>query len=218
MIDLSNNTPGQVDFRRLYAAGQRRVYLKLTEGDTFHDGRHDDLRRQAIAAGFLVGEYHYARPASSRAAAEADWFLEHLPKLRRISSLRPVLDFEDPGALPGPHLARWALEWLDIVGAGAGVRPVIYGNGPYLSGCRFAAPPAKLWLAQYGRNDGREHPFTVPRPWTNRSLAAVQYTSRARMAGVQGLVDESHVYSKRELSLPRTGPLARILERTEGPS
>lgn len=218
MIDLSNNTPGRVDFRRLYAAGQRRVYLKLTEGGTFHDGRHDELRRQAISAGFLVGEFHYARPASSSADEEARWFLEHLPKLRRISSLRPVLDLEDPATLPGPHLAKWAERWLDLVGAGAGVRPLIYGNGPYLGACRFPGPPANLWLAQYGRNDGKEHPFTVPPPWTNRSLAAVQFTSNAHLAGVQGPVDLSHVYSRRELSLPRTGPLARFLEhRTEAP-
>lgn len=206
MIDLSNNN-GAVDFERVRAGGTRRVYLKLSEGADFADPDHASFRGRAIAAGLLVGEYHFARPSRSSAASEALHFLRLLPDLRPGSSLRPCLDLEDPNATPSPKIAAWASEWLSIVREKSGHLPIIYGSPYYLRACGFSKPLAPLWLASYGRNDGKEYPYTVPVPW--KHAAAHQYASGARVAGVAGKVDVSHVFVPRELDIRRRSILRR---------
>jgi lysozyme len=69
MLDLSNNN-GPVDFKRVFQAGQRRVYLKLTEGLTFDDPKFADFRKRARAAGLKVGAYHFARGIPSGHSAQ----------------------------------------------------------------------------------------------------------------------------------------------------
>ena len=201
MIDLSNNNVEQVSFVRLRAAGQRRVYLKLDEGDYFVDGRHNDFRARAIAAGLLVGEYHFARPSRCTPRESADHFLRLLPTLTPAHSLRPCLDLEDPNATPGPKVAAWAESWIGLVRRELGHPVVVYGSPGYLGPCGFKTPPGPLWLASYGRNDGHEHAYIVPKPWTH--AAAHQFASVGRMAGVAGTVDVSHVLKPRELDIAR---------------
>jgi lysozyme len=202
VIDLSNHNRGTVDFRRLHKAGQERVYLKLTEGTTYLDPTHQGRRRSAHAAGLKVGEYHFARPSRHSAKNEADFFLEHLPKLVKGKDLRPVLDLEDPDASPSPAVGRWALEFIQAVRKHSGHVVVIYGSTDYLARCRFPKAPGPLWLASYGRNDGKEHPFHIPRPWTH--VAAHQYTSVGRVAGVEGPCDISRVFRARQLDVAVT--------------
>src|SRR5205823_2905645 len=106
MLDLSNNN-GAVDFKRVFQAGQKRVYLKLTEGVTFDDPTFADFRKRARAAGLKVGAYHFARgvPAGNSAKDEAEHFLRKLPSPTN-KDLRPALDleFKDPSAAVG----KWA--------------------------------------------------------------------------------------------------------------
>ncbi len=202
MIDLSNNNRGAIDAVRLRKAGQERVYLKLTEGSGFVDRTHASRRAALVKAGLRVGEYHFARPSSNTPAEEARFFLEHLPKLTKRSSLRPCLDLEDPDASPTSRIGRWALKWIELVHRESGHVVVIYGSPSYLLDCHLVGPPAPLWLASYGRNDGREHPFQIPRPW--RRVAAHQYASVARVAGVVGPVDISHVFRASDLDVAVT--------------
>ena len=198
MLDLSNNN-GPVDFKRVFQAGQRRVYLKLTEGVTFDDPKFADLRKRARAAGLKVGAYHFARgiPSGNSAKDEAEHFLSKLPPLTK-NDLRPArdLEFKTPSAAVG----QWAKEWLAIVRKATGVRPVIYSFGSFLQSCGFSTPPGALWLASFGRNDGQEHSFTIPSPW--HAVAAHQFTSNARVAGVSGRVDVSRVFAKRSIDVP----------------
>jgi lysozyme len=198
MLDLSNNN-GPVDFKRVFQAGQKRVYLKLTEGVTFDDPKFADLRRRARAAGLKVGAYHFARgiPAGNSAKDEADHFLRKLPSLSN-DDLRPALDLEFK--TPSAEVGDWAKEWLSLVRKATGVRPIIYSFGSFLQSCRFSTPPAALWLASFGRNDGQEHSFSIPRPW--KGVAAHQFSSNARVAGCSGRVDVSRVFVKRSIDVP----------------
>ena len=193
MIDISNNN-GSVDFARVRHSGQQRVYLKLTEGDNFFDSTHLGRRVAAHKAGMKVGEYHFARPSRNTPHEEAHWFLEHLPRLMAGKDLRPCLDLEDPKATPNLRIGNWAAAWVDEVQRHSGHVVVIYGNPSYLEACRLPKALGRhpLWLASYGRNDGREHPFQVPPPWTR--VAAHQYSSQARIAGISGLADISKVF------------------------
>lgn len=202
MLDLSNNNVGKEDFSRAYHSGQHRLYLKLTEGATYYDKTHAVRRHTAIAAGFEVGEFHYARPSQNTPKEEADHFLGHLPQLVKGQALRPALDLEDPNIKPGPHVAKWAEEWISIVGQHSHHIVVIYGNTDYLSRCEFPDIVPPLWLASYGRNDGKEHPFIIPHPWS--VIAAHQYASKAHVAGIQGEVDISHVYHPHDLDVSVT--------------
>jgi lysozyme len=203
VLDLSNNN-GAVDFHRVHAAGTRRVYLKLTEGSSFVDGKHAGFRARAFAAGLKVGEYHFARPSLNTPSEEATHFLRALPPLVPGKSLRPCLDLEDPNAAPSRKIATWAELWLRTVERELGKRPIIYGSPGYLGPCGFPAPaPCGLWLASYGRNDGAEHAYVIPRPWSSSSTLAHQYASDCRVAGVAGACDVSHVFKPRALDIRR---------------
>lgn len=200
MIDLSNNN-GSVDFKRLHAQGFRRVYLKRSEGIDFVDGKHDSYRTQALLAGLKVGEYHFARPSKNTAKREAEFFCSLLPKLRPGKALRPCLDLEDTGIQPSLIVAQWAQEFIGYVKHETGHTVVLYSNPSYLAGCKFHHPTGPLWIASYGRDDGKEHPYQLPAPW--KKAAAHQYTSHATVAGVQGDCDVSHVLHPFQLDVHR---------------
>lgn len=192
MIDLSNNN-GTVDFRRVKQSGENRVYLKRSEGHSFDDPHFDRYYRDARAAGLRVGAYHFARPSSNTPKEEADFFLRLAPQLQRGKSMRHCLDLEDPQVKPSPAIGKWAVEWIRLVHAHVDYHPILYSYGSYAEECAFPHVYAWLWLAAYGRNDGREHPFVIPHPWSADTTVAHQYASAARVPGVEGQCDISHV-------------------------
>jgi lysozyme len=195
VLDLSNLNPGPIDFARIYRAGQRRVYLKATEGLTFEDSYYRGRRLLAQRVGLKVGAYHFSHSEHNPAAQEARHFCTVIGPLKPGYDLRPCLDFEF-----GATSAAWALAFLDEAERILGVRPIIYSYPDFLQRAKFAKVPAALWLASYGRNDGVEHPYAIPLPW--HSIVAHQYSSRATMPGVPGLVDISHVYTTSALEIP----------------
>lgn len=202
MIDLSNNN-GAVDFRRVHAAGIRRVYLKATEGAGFVDKTHIHRRVQAQTYQLLTGEYHFARPSQSSPRVEAEHFLSNLPEpLRKGRDLRPCLDLEDPDTKAAPRVGRWAQEFIRYVQRHREHVCLIYGSPYYLEACQYPVKGTPLWLASYGRNDGKEYPFKVPRPWTH--VAAHQFASTARVPGVEGHCDVSRVLHPHEIDVAVT--------------
>jgi GH25 family lysozyme M1 (1,4-beta-N-acetylmuramidase) len=201
MLDLSNNNATGHNFSRAYfQGGQRRLYLKCVQGTTFVDPTYKTLRKAALAVHFHVGAYAFLEPAGSSKAA-ADFLLSHLElPLVPGRDLRPALDLET--GTPTPALGAWARGVADRVAEVIGCRPVIYGSGWYLEQLRLATAPGPLWLAAYGRDDGKEYPIgALPAPW--REVAAHQFTSRAAVVGIRGLCDLSSVKHAAELELPR---------------
>jgi len=196
MLDLSDANVGRIDFPRIYRAGQRRVYLKATEGLTFDDRFYRARRQTAQRAGLKVGAYHFSHSERNDPRAEARHFARIIGQLTPGKDLRPSLDFEF-----GATSAAWALAFIDEIQKRTGVKPIIYSYPDFLTRARFKKIPAPLWLASYGRNDGKEHPFRIPAPW--KRIVAHQYSSKAHVAGVPGLVDISHVFNPAALELPR---------------
>ncbi|KAL7899870.1 glycoside hydrolase family 25 protein [Trichoderma sp. SZMC 28014] len=75
-FDISNYQP-TVDFAKAYSDGARFVIIKATEGTTYIDPSFSDHYTQATQAGFIRGGYHFAQPASSSGAAQANYFLKN---------------------------------------------------------------------------------------------------------------------------------------------
>lgn len=201
MLDLSNNNATGHNFKRAHAHGQLRIYLKTVEGTGFVDKTYTDLRRRAIAAGMRVGAYDFLHPNYATPAQAAAYLIARLPKkFVPGRDLRPCLDCEH--GTPSPAIGRWIADVAAIVARHVGAKPLIYGSGYWLDACAFKTAPGPLWLAAYGRNDGREYPIgRLPKPW--KTIAAHQYTSSARVIGINGQVDLSHVFAPSSIEIPK---------------
>lgn len=201
MIDLSNNNFGG-DPRKVSSVkwsvlkedhGAQEVAIKLTEGVTYNDPCAATIRHQAQRAGLRTCFYHFAH--GDAPAAEADHFCAHLPYINALDD-RCQLDFENP-KLP----ETWAREFNQRVKHNIGVIPGLYSYSALLNALKAKTPIGDgLWIANYGRNDGKEHPVAVPPPWA--MIVAHQFTSRATVVGVPFPVDLSHVLRPNVLRLP----------------
>ena len=200
MIDLSNNN-GAVDFEQVRQAGQYRVYLKRSEGADFADPRFTDYYNAARMVNCRVGCYHFARPSQFTPLQEATFFARLAPQLEPGQSLRHVIDLEDPLITPSPKVATWAHEFGSLVYefTGSQYKIGLYGSPGYLEPCEFTKEQASVfeavWIASYGRNDGKAYPFSVPAPWSLADVAAQQITDTARIPGCGGPVDLSRVFT-----------------------
>jgi lysozyme len=203
MIDLSNNNASGHNFKRAYTqGGQRRVYLKAAEGTTFIDSTYRRLRTAALNAGLKVGAYDFLHPLETTPSEALSFFMKRLTHgLMPGRDLRPALDVER--GTPTTKMGEWVKEMSGIFYKETGVRPLIYGSGYFLESCRFAAAPGPLWLAAYGKDDGRDYPISkVPKPW--KTVAAHQYSSRGNVAGIQGYVDITNVMVPSSVELPKS--------------
>ena len=203
MIDLSNNNATGHDFKQAYVkGGQRRVYLKRCQGIHFVDQTYPELRKAALAAKLHVGAYDFLEPLAATPQEAADYFLKLIPSpLVPGRDLRPALDCES--GKPSPQVGTWVAEVAKIVAKRTGVKPLMYGSGWWLQDCAFSTAPGPLWLAAYGKDDGREYPVgKLPPPW--KTLAAHQYTSNGSVVGIHGLCDVSHVFVPGSVEVPKS--------------
>lgn len=203
VVDLSNNN-AQPDFRALKRSGVDAVWLKATEGAFFTDPDFQRWRKQANAAGLRVGAYHFARPDKNpySAVADAGAFSRAVATIDR-TDLRPVLDYERTTGVGGDD--AWIREFNKIVVNRLKVGPLFYTYPGFVPGLRLRGTVGwGLWLASYGRDDGKEYPFQVPAPW--KKAVAHQFTSNARMSGCSGPVDLTRVFNRAAvLAHPVTG-------------
>jgi lysozyme len=210
ILDLSNNN-GEPDWARLKAQGIAVVYLKATEGVHFADGTFAARRTAANKNGIAVGAYHFARPDSSDAVTQARAFAKAVGKLG-VHDLRPALDFEASASTLSPvQMVAWARQFNQEVKRLLGALPVFYTYTSFAQMLHAVTPiGAGLWLASYSRNDGAEHPFTVPAPW--RGVVAHQFSSKCSVGGCAGLVDLSNAKSLLPLrAFPVKHVVAKVL-------
>jgi GH25 family lysozyme M1 (1,4-beta-N-acetylmuramidase) len=203
VLDLSNNNATGHNFKAAHTkGGQLRIYLKAVEGMGFIDKTYPALRTAALKVGMRVGAYDFLHPGEATPAQAASYLLARLPKtLVPGRDLRPCLDCEH--GTPTPAIGRWIVQTAAIVAKRTGVKPLIYGSGWWLEACQFKAAPGPLWLAAYGRNDGKEYPIgKLPKPW--KAMAAHQFTSTAHVIGINGPVDLSKVFVPASIEIPRS--------------
>jgi GH25 family lysozyme M1 (1,4-beta-N-acetylmuramidase) len=177
-----------ISWKAIKAAGIEFGFVKATEGTGYVNSTYKTHRRGARRNEIPIGAYHFARPDSDDGPlAEADHFLEVAAP--REGDLLPVLDFERAG-LPPRELARWARAWLRRVEKRIGQPPILYTYSSFwtsLVGNAKGFSRYPLWLANYGKNNGKVHPVRTVGGWPG--IAVHQFTSEGRIEGYSGPLD-----------------------------
>lgn len=143
------------------------AFVKATEGVDFVDVSFINHMNNAIAAGVLVGPYHFARPDSFKtdpldAANEANDFVDAIQPFYQSSNpvLRPVIDLERTSGQPTlaaerEFLSRWIRNFAAVVESRLGLKPIIYTGGSFTT--QLLEPDISqfpLWMYyQTGAND-----------------------------------------------------------------
>ena len=185
------------------------VIVKATGGAGYSNEcfrRHAD---ETLAAGKLLGCYHYARDRGYEGSveAESDHFINAFKPY--IGKAIPFLDWEADALGLG---VAWAKAWLDRVKAKTGVTPGIYmskGN------CREydwtgVAKAYPLWVAQYA---GYEPTGYQKDPWTDSygygawsKPALFQYSSEGHVKGYYARLDINLFYGGKDAFKALMGP------------
>lgn len=186
-IDVSQ-WQGDIDWRKVRAAGIDFAFIKATEGGDHFDPKFAENWEGAKRAGVARGAYHFVywcRPAHEQAL----WFMLNVPV--DPDALPPVLDVEwnahsetCPKRAP-PAQARKKIEvLLAAMEAHTGKRPIIYTDRVFhaqvLEG-RFEN--YDFWLRSVAA-EPRE--IYRKRPWT-----FWQFTTTGRVPGIDGNVDRN---------------------------
>lgn len=188
---------GQPNFVLVKASGRGYVVLKATEGTTYDDPQFATNRRNAHAAGLVVGLYHFARAGNP--AAEAAWFLKTIGGLQANEFL--VLDWEVPYSNP----PAWCDAFLRAVFAAVRVHPLIYMNGSTASGFNWApviADDDALWLAKYDNSTSQ----VAVGAWGSEAMK--QYSDKGAVPGISGPVDVDAFYGTLQQLIAYGTPVA----------
>ncbi|MFL6125131.1 GH25 family lysozyme [Actinophytocola sp.] len=167
---------GNVNWSSVAAAGASFAYVKATEGVTYTSGYFGQQYNGSATAGLIRGAYHFARPDTSSAAAQADYFIDHGGTWRADGRTLPgALDIEynPKGAtcygMSQSAMVNWIAAFSDRYRSRAGRAPVIYSTTDWWSQCTgdyagFGATNP-LWIANYSGT-----PLPLPHGWTSQTI------------------------------------------------
>jgi lysozyme len=154
------------------------TFIKATEGTSYTDPQFGRNWKRSAEAGMIRGAYHFfigSRDGKAQAAnyiKEVDLIAGDFP---------PVLDIEQLNGTSAAQLKREAKEWLEIVEAHYGVKPLIYTNVDFYNrflGTDFDEYP--LWVAHY---------YQPEQPRISRGWLFWQHSDRGRVNGIVSPVD-----------------------------
>lgn len=163
--DISNNNGSltKADFVAWKQQGVLGVYLKVTEGLTFVDGRAAQFRQWAQEVGLLYGEYHFFHP-NLDAREQARFFLDHS---HSDAELVPALDLESYDGC-GYGVIRWqATKFLIYVKVARHCKPLLY-TYPAFALCLQGLQGWPLWISDPDRRGDARGPRTGP--WRTYAL------------------------------------------------
>ena len=183
-IDISHHQ-GKIDWQELMDNGLidnhpiRFIMIKATEGATKIDENFKDNFFQAREYGFTRGAYHFYS-VHSPAKDQARFFIKNV-RLEN-GDLPPVLDVEHkPKNQSDEDFKLSILEWLRLVEAHYGVKPIIYTyykfKTKYLSDPVFDQYP--YWIAHY----------YVEKVEYTGEWKFWQHTDVGKLPGIRGYVD-----------------------------
>ena len=171
-MDVSDYQSPGLNWADAKANGISFAWAKATEGLTINDANFTTYEANSLAAGVLIGAYHYAHPELHIGTAGADQEAAHFWGVASNYVkgggvyLMPMLDIEQDLSSARPAytattLSEWVNEWCnDIVdyaaSNGVTVKPVVYTYTSYATGNSGEGPGFNstgtvwpLWMAQY---------------------------------------------------------------------
>ena len=164
--------------------------VKASEGTWFADKYAKANADAAIAAGKLLGYYHFARRES--AEAEAEWFVAKCQEAGHLDVATLWLDYEGEAIANGP---AWAERFMRRVDELTGKTCGIYMSQSETLAQEWAASAHRpLWVAQYASDDPvygwQDEPWAtgVFGAWGSR-CAIHQYTGDGHVPGYDGALD-----------------------------
>ncbi len=180
-LDLSHHN-GPVNWGALATEPIDFIYLKATEGRDHKDKRFQAHWREAKAAGFAVGAYHFYRlcvPGDLQAAN----FIQSVEVSPR--ALPPAVDLEYSGNCepyaPKSEIRAELKVLLDALETEYGQRPVLYTtdefHADWIAGAFDDYP---IWMRSLGGEPAA--PYAI---W--------QYSMKGRVKGVDGFVDRNRL-------------------------
>jgi len=192
-IDVSYWNAG-IDWPKVRATGQRFVFVKATEGETYTDPTFADNWSGAKSAGLLRGAYCFFHPKLDP-KKQATRFINAVKAVNDNGELPSVLDLEADDGQPKNKIIAAAKVWLDAVEKAFGRKPIIY-SGFYFLQDHFSeaggGPPAwardyALWMPQYPTQFSPGMNPSLPRGWFKWTFW--QYTDKGAVNGVNANVD-----------------------------
>jgi len=181
-IDVSHHQ-GHINWNQLAASSRGKefpikfVVMKATEGSTFTDPDYLNNIREARAAGFVCGVYHFYDPGTSP-GKQADHYINTVKLVK--GDFVPVVDVERTGRSSG-DLRRELLVFLRALESHYGAKPIIYASAKfrrrYLNDPEFDGYP--FWVAHY----------YVSRPETDKPWRMWQFTDHATIEGIGEYTD-----------------------------
>jgi lysozyme len=179
---------GDIDWRKVRAAGVQFAYIKATEGGDHLDPKFRQNWDAAKRAGLARGAYHFiywCRYASEQAA----WFVRNVP--RDPDALPPVLDLEwhtHSKTCPAKISRELALKKikiiLDAMEAHTGKQPIIYTDPAF----HKDVLQGEFENYHYWLRSVAAEPDKIYR---GRSWAFWQFTTTGTVPGIQGKVDRN---------------------------
>lgn len=187
-IDVSHHQKS-VNWNKVKSDSIDFVFMKATEGENFLDHRFKKNWRTAQQKKLIRGAYHFYRPSIS-STIQARHFIKtvHLTS----GDFPPVLDLEVTDNRPREIIIEGARNWLKIIEAHYGVKPIIYVNRSWFKDyVKGNFDDYVIWMAAY---------TTSPRPKLSgdKTWHFWQYSNRGRIKGVKGAVDLNVFYGSKE--------------------
>jgi len=174
---------GRINWQMVKAMDVRGVqldfaFIKATEGLGRVDNQFRRNWEEAKESGMCRGAYHFFL-ATKSGRAQAENFLSTISL--ESGDILPVLDVEETYGVKDTVLKSRIQEWLDVVQASVGVKPMIYTNVDFYNrhlGNTFDAYP--LWVAHYLQEENPR----IAREWN-----FWQHSESGHVSGINRTVD-----------------------------
>lgn len=192
-IDVSHYQ-GRIDWRAVAKCKEvGYVYIKATESNYMVDDTYEYNLTEARKNGIKVGSYHFFRPGVS-AAGQFDIFKRVIDK--RKQDLLPLIDVEVTGGVSVATLHSRLQEFLKLVTEEYGRRPVIYTGRNFYNKYFAYNDFYKPYLFMIAMYNTAEQPYLED----GEDYVIWQYSSKGRINGIRGDVDQSRFVRRHTLS------------------
>jgi len=159
-FDISYYQGSQTNWAGAVSAGYKFVFIKSTEGTDYVNSYFNTQWVNAGKYGLLRGTYHFARPALSSGAAQAQYFYANGASMSATTpgTLPPVVDLESTpdgecSGLSKAGMVSWLSSFMSTLKSLTGRTPIIYTNWNWWYDCTgnstALASQYPLWMAYY---------------------------------------------------------------------